>query len=73
MTFQLDEYFEQLKRYGGEPDIRIEEIIGVLTEINDDIMHLRDYHLIREKVQKIEKLLGSIRADPSLQIPQGRE
>jgi hypothetical protein len=58
--FRLEEAFDALKRYGGEPDSRVLELIEMVAKrLNDDIYHFRKLGPtlaeIRAKLDEIEK------------------
>lgn len=59
----LDNAFDQLRRYGGAPDKRVLALVGVLTDINDDIWHSRSP---MEKIGEARKILGQIEVRPEL-------
>ena len=65
MNDRLEEAFEQLRRYGGEPDARILRLVEVLTDINDDLWNMRGPSL-GQNIAKAKGLLTEIAVNPEL-------
>lgn len=72
MSWRLDEAFEQLRRYGGEPDERVLRLVEVLTDINDDLHNMRGASL-GAAIVKAKGLLMEIALNPELVLPVHRE
>ena len=72
MSYRLDEAFEQLRRYGGEPDERVLGLVEILTDINADLHNMRGVSL-GEAIVKARALLMEISLNPLLVLPDHRE
>ncbi|MEN3144606.1 hypothetical protein ABDF71_21690 [Ochrobactrum sp. WV_118_8] len=66
MSDRLDEAFEQLRRYAGEPDDRVLRLVEVLTDINDNLYNMRSPETVAEGIMKAEELLVEIAFKPEL-------
>lgn len=56
----IDDVIEKLQRYSGSPIPKILEIIDMLAEMNDDIVHLRDKSQIQDSIRIIQEKLREI-------------
>lgn len=72
MSYRLEEAFEQLRRYGGEPDERVLKLVEVLTDINDDLYNMRGTSL-GAAIVKAKGLLMEIALNPELVLPVHHE
>ena len=72
MSWRLDEAFEQLRRYAGEPDERVLRLLELLTDINDDLYNMRGASL-GAAIVKAKGLLMEIALNPELVLPVHRE
>lgn len=58
---RTEDAYNQLVRYGGVPcREEIVEIIEILSDINDDLYHDRDFSLTVENIEKINLRLSCI-------------
>lgn len=64
MNERLEAAMGQLERYGGAPDARILSLIELLTDINDDIWHMRNPTMA---INKARDLLNRIEQMPDLE------
>lgn len=60
---RLDDIFEQFRRYGGGPRKRILDVLEKLTDVNDDIEHMRDPDLIRAGIAEAKALMDGLAED----------
>ena len=60
----IGDALDQLSRYGDLADIRILEVLQLLTDINDDLCNGRAGSLVRKSCEQAKALLSAI-ADES--------
>lgn len=64
---RLDNVFAQLRRYGGGPDKRVLQLMGILTRINDDLWHYRNRSVVQGQINEARTILSTIEAKPELE------
>jgi len=68
---RTEEVCDQLKRYGGHVfSSELLDVLWELTNLNDDLWHLRDEAGIREGIEKAKQLLDKVLPEAPLAISE---
>lgn len=65
--YRIEAAMHQLERYGGSPDSRVLALLEMLTDINDDICHMRNP---APAISKARELLDQIEKTPTLTLEE---
>lgn len=60
MTTEWEDAFDQLTRYGGEPDKRITPLLTILANLNDDLQNMRARSVINNSITDAKTALDRI-------------